>query len=455
MTGRLYYLVMTEKQTIIDEHWFHKLQTISQQVGETYIALAPSPDILFSKRQEFESSGFKKDVSLFPKNFQPQVLKNSLTEVLTLRHAIDAEEPNPLVAKVYGDYLDNLSANIAMIIAAHDQQAGDFEAANQTLYGSPDKEVYYAVCDWIRADANKAGMANPEHEDLVAAVLKHLPTSPQGHSKLTPSEATFQKVRQMHQQSNGFYDRLFGSELPADPYINQIEGDIICLQMLKNIGSDYTIAASENNIWATLREQKKLLRPLGYRLDKDEFIGVVSHEIGSHIWEATNGSKQALRLLETGLAGYEKGNEGRAFLREQIVYETEATFLQQSSWEYIVMLHLAVCLAIGYDRRPYTFSELYELLYVLHSFWRERRFPLQTNNEEFVRDEAWHLAVRIMKGTNGQGGGYRKDVVYLEGNIHCWQLAAEQPELILLGDQGKFDITNPNHLSVIHALGII
>jgi hypothetical protein len=155
------------------------------------------------------------------------------------------------------------------------------------------------------------------------------------------------------------------------------------------------------------------------------------------------------------MAGYEYSDEGRAFLREQIVYDKESTFLRQFAWEYIVLLHLSVSLAQGLNGHRYQFPELYDTLFCLYSFWRERRMPQATNNEAYARDEAWMLAVRIYKGTNGTDGSYMKDIVYLEGNIKSWQLAKTDPSLILRGDVGRFDITNPQQVAMLNELGIL
>jgi len=63
--------------------------------------------------------------------------------------------------------------------------------------------------------------------------------------------------------------------------------------------------------------------------------------------------------------------------------------------------------------------------------------------------------VRALKGTRGTGGAYMKDIVYLEGNIRCWQIAATHPERILYGDIGKFDITNERHIRALQQLHIL
>jgi hypothetical protein len=383
-----------------------------------------------------------------------QHLPQAVKALQQLRATIGSNESNYIVRSVYTDFIDNLIANIDMVIAATDHDKAKFHNQNTKLYGNPNRAVFGAACAWIRTcAANEQTDPSTKLVRVAKKLLKQIPLVTQSYELLIPSEQVFHSVRESHRRVGGFYDNLFEVQgLPTTAYVEQYEGDQICQRVLDTIGSDYQIATARNNIWATQRDKKTLLRPLGYRLDADEFIGIVSHEIGSHILEVVNGSKQPLQLLGLGLAAYEKGNEGRAFLREQIVYDHEATFLNQFSWEYIVLLHVAVCLAHGYDTKPYTFSELYMILYDLYLFFRERRYPFETNNESYAHEEAWYLTVRVMKGTDGTGGAYQKDIVYLEGNIRCWLLAAQNPEIIRFGDYGKFDLTNKTHRAMVHGL---
>jgi hypothetical protein len=68
----------------------------------------------------------------------------------------------------------------------------------------------------------------------------------------------------------------------------------------------------------------------------------------------------------------------------------------------------------------------------------------------------WKLLTgKTQKETDGQDGAYRKDMVYLEGNIRARQAASREPSIISLGDQGKFDITNGRHLGYPARLGVI
>jgi hypothetical protein len=175
-----------------------------------------------------------------------------------------------------------------------------------------------------------------------------------------------------------------------------------------------------------------------------------------------NGGRSKLRLLSLGLAGYEKGNEGRAQLREQIMLPTPEAYVSQiwhpakASWQYRIAIHTVICLASGMGGETFGFRDIYRLLVALFNLWAAKNGNdmIKPGDEDLARG-AYHMAVRALKGTSGRGGAYYKDIVYLEGNIRAWQLANEWPELILYGDLGKFNIGNREHVTMLQELGII
>ncbi len=439
---------------VLDEVWFDRYHAIKIGIGEAYEKLEPRPETLEKLRVEFEASDYQKNIALFCDRVDVTQYQQHLGGLEQLQQDIETNETNPQVRELYLDAINDLETTAKMIIAGASGDQKTYIAENIKMYSLPDEHVFDALCHWIRHDAELA-LENDNQKliELAQKVLDIIPSRSDNHRMLIPTEKVFHSVRQAHHQKNGYYDQLFGNEgWPEQSYVTQLEGDDICKQILAAINAGYSIADSENNVWAVMRSRKELVRPVGYRLDRDEFVGIVSHEIGSHILEEVNGLKQPLKLLSTGLAGFEKGNEGRAYLREQIVYDSEQTFLNQFSWEYIILLHLSVSLAAGLYKKPYTFSELYETLYILYSFWREKRMPYATNNDTFAHEEAWSLTIRTMKGTDGSGGCYLKDSVYLEGNIRCWQLAMENPGIILFGDLGIFDVTNARQREIVRSL---
>lgn len=440
-------------QPALDEAWFDRYRAIKTSIGDVYEMLEPQSATLDQKRKDFEASKQSINISLLSDRVFIPDCERYQDDLQRLRDDITQNETNELVREAYLDAIRDQIATTELMIAGATGDKMRYEAANLALYNQPDTAFFKAACHWIRNDAKQEiDSTNATLSKLAEQILDIIPQFEGGHELLIPSEKTFQNVRKAHRAKGGYYDFLFGGSMPDNAYIVQDEGDEICRQALKNIGSAYSLTEAENNVWAVMRSRKELVRPAGYRLDRDEFIGIISHEIGSHILEEVNGEKQQLKLLSTGLAGFEKGNEGRAFLREQIIYDSERTFLHQFSWEYIILLHLSVDLAAGLHKKPYTFVELYETLHALYAFWREKRMPYATNNSLFAHDEAWYLTIRTLKGTDGTGGCYMKDIVYLEGNVHCWQLAAQDPQIILFGDQGMFDVTNEQQRKIVRSL---
>ena len=439
----------------LDTKWSLRYKKILDTIGEAYEQLEPSSSVLVDRRADFEQSGYTTNPDLTADKPDLATLTAVQSQITQLKRELIDDEPLTIVQDAYLSALDANLDTITLLQAGATRDMARYSDANVRLYGTPDRTIFDAACAWIYDDALKTPV---DHSGLLLelrdAVLEVIPQSHAEYSILIPPETTFAAVKNSHE---AYYAQLFGADsLPQDPYIDEHTGNKICQHILDTIGTNFVLTPSENNIWAILPSRHQIVYPRGYYLDRDEFIGIVCHEIGSHMLEAINGAKSPLKLLCYGLAGYEKGNEGRAFLREQIVYDHEHTFLRQFSWEYIVLLHVAVSLATGINGQPYDFVRLYDTLYKLYYFWRERREPRATNNEAFARQEAWYLAVRILKGTPGDGSAaYLKDTVYLEGNVHCWRLAASDPSVILLGDRGKFDITNPAHMELVGELAHI
>jgi hypothetical protein len=445
------------KVPALDSVWFESLYELLQDTGEVFAALELPQDELRRRRIAFENSGYTLNPDLLPRHIDTQIVSEANQKLKLLLSDISAQETNEYILSAYKARIEEMLANNDLLIAAARGDSSEFTACNEQLYGRPNSQLFAATCDWIRLDAEGANVAGtPGIKQYVDNLLRVVPILSGTIDLIIPKESVFHEVRKLHHATGGYYDYIFGDDgLPRQKVVDQLTGDRICQQVLKNIGYDAKLGYAENGIWAVLRSQGLLVRPPDYHLELNEFIGIVTHEIGSHLLESSNGSKQRLRLLQEGLEKYEFGSEGRAFLREQIVYPHEATFLQQASWEYIIALHLLVSLAEGlYDHR-YSFAELYEVAYALHSFWRHRRFPHDLENERHIREEAWQITVRIAKGSDGQGGAYAKDIVYLEGNVRCWQVAAHNPALILYGDYGKFDIARPEHVELLQALEIL
>jgi hypothetical protein len=446
----------TKKLAALDDRWFERFHQIIQETRETYIALMPPDDVLQQKRQAFEQSGFTTNPTLHATHLDAGFFATHNDKLHDLRHTLNTVEPNKYVRQTYDRCIHEAIAKNNLCIASAHGDDQEFRTQNFFAYGSPDPDIFRGAIDWIHANILATPQTSPTLDILKDNALALLPNLHGNTKQFLPSKVTYDRVRLLHDAPGGYLTKLFGPDgPPTQAVIDQVPGDLICQQVLKNIGCDYRLADSHDGLWGVVHTTKQVMRPPGYQLDQAEFVGIVCHEIGSHLLETVNGSRQPLRLLQTGLDRYEHGNEGRAVLREQIVLADHTEFLKHPAWEYAIIKHVLICLAEGLYQHPHAFAEVYALAFALFAFWRERRYPANPHNQQTARDEAWHVTVRILKGTAGQGGAYMKDIVYLEGNIRCWQVARTHPEMILYGDYGKFDIANPEHIKLLRRLKIL
>lgn len=130
----------------------------------------------------------------------------------------------------------------------------------------------------------------------------------------------------------------------------------------------------------------RLLVGSGIHVPKPRAEALIHHEIGTHLVTRFNGSRQPLRLLACGLAGYDVLQEGLAVLSEYLVGG-----LSQSRFRILAGRVVAVrCLTSGASFGE-TCRELHE------------RFG-------FDQQTAFTVAVRVHRS-----GGLTKDGVYLRG----------------------------------------
>ncbi|HSH55288.1 MAG TPA: tyrosine/phenylalanine carboxypeptidase domain-containing protein [Candidatus Limnocylindrales bacterium] len=455
------YKIRTPAAPALDERWHGRLKQLLFVMGETFETLMPSPQYVEKAYGAFMESGCQENPLLYPDGILPAALQEVEQGLTRLKNEISGQEHHEGIRAAYIERIDESLANIRMVQAAYAHDTENFAQANAYIYGKPDIRIYTAACQWLRQEAERCATDDSVPDDVAAAVLEVVPYEAEGQDSLMPSNDVFRRVQVLHTVEGGYFEQLFaGLDIPESGIVDEQLGDLLTQQVIANIGSDYELQESTNGLWAVIQNQKRVLRPQHYELTSTAFKAIITHEVGCHLLEYTNGADAGLRLLELGLDRYEAGNEGRAVLREQLMYTSVEEYIRQpqwfptkASWEYRVAIHLVVSLASGITGRPYGFAEIYRVLTVLFRFWTLQRY--REVDEAVISRGAWSMAVRVMKGTDGTGGAYLKDIVYLEGNVRCWQAVVARPELILFGDLGKFDIASERHILLLEDIGIL
>jgi uncharacterized protein (TIGR02421 family) len=114
--------------------------------------------------------------------------------------------------------------------------------------------------------------------------------------------------------------------------------------------------------------------------------GLLAHEVGTHILTYVNGSLQNLKLMASGLAGYEETQEGLALIAEAAVGGLTAGRLRQVAARVIAVRRLL---------QGHSFAQTHRELTEVH---------------RYSKGGAFTIVMRVWRS-----GGLTKDAIYLRG----------------------------------------
>lgn len=162
--------------------------------------------------------------------------------------------------------------------------------------------------------------------------------------------------------------------------------------------------------------QGELFVPASSRYSEQEVAALIQHEIGTHVLTYYNGSRQPLELFAEGFADYDPLQEGLAVLAEYFAGALSLDRLRTLAGRVVG----GECLLAGAD-----FQETFRCL---------------SDQWGFHEREAFRITVRMF-----QGGGFLKDIIYLDGLVKLRSHLMEGGDLPLLL-AGKFGL---KHISLI------
>ena len=174
-----------------------------------------------------------------------------------------------------------------------------------------------------------------------------------------------------------------------------------------------------NDVNIMMVSRGELYVPQDYKMRKKESLALIQHEVGTHVLTFHNGSQQPLQQMRIGLADYDPLQEGLAVMSEYLVDGLTPNRLRTLAGRVIA----GSALMNGGD-----FIEIFRLLKDDYGFSAERSF---------------NITSRIM-----QGGGFLKDIIYLQGLVQLreyLQNGGEYEPLLA----GKFGI---KHVNIIKEL---
>ncbi|HSX30922.1 MAG TPA: hypothetical protein VLE99_03330 [Candidatus Saccharimonadales bacterium] len=410
---------------------------------------------------DFAESGAEPDLSATHLDLSELEVQHTIlwTFKAWLLSGSNADVP-PDVIQMYRWKVNEQIANIRIARASLLGDTERFRRYNVFVYGEPDPQVAAAVADWFRSDA--LTHAGSEHQPVrdAAAELLHLVADRGGQRQdLVPDPVAFQRVRAEHYRDGGYYALLLaGVELPRTGPVTTEIGNAALLQVRANLGAgDYAIVDAAAGAWSVNNRQREVSRPATMNMILERFVGLVGHEWGSHVLEWLNGTLSGVGLAALGFDRYENGNETRALLREEVVYKSFDEFAKTRRWQDVMRRQFAIALGHGTPGyEPMTFGQVHAVLSTVDRLWERARTPGNPERADArARQRTDDLLMRVLKGTNGKGGAYLKDKVYLEPHADLWQAAGDNPAIIGHGDRLKCDMLNERHTNFAAERGII
>ena len=179
-------------------------------------------------------------------------------------------------------------------------------------------------------------------------------------------------------------DDLSFGRLTAAKYADRAEQEIRRMQQVNPQVQSKVILTDQ--VAGLMVSDGQLLVPAHARLPANRLNALIQHEVGTHMLTYWNARQQPLRLLTSGLPGYDEMQEGLAVLAEYFVGELTATRMRLLAGRVMAAHHLQAG-ATFVD----TFREL-------------------TNRWDFENRAAYGVTARTYRS-----GGLVKDALYLRG----------------------------------------
>lgn len=445
----------------LDVREYDRYREASADTSEIYEALSVSD----RKAEILDDLHHGRDADFSVQDLDVERTKRSIGTLKALKRELIEDGSLPADAlQAYRWKINEDIAGLEMLKASNAGDSRSFNRFNEFIYGKPDPVIYGAALDWIAHDA-EGFIADDKRPDVVKDAARMVLDNVSGlrgyRELLKPEPEVFEAVRADHMRKDiGFFGLLLaGVELPT-PKVSKEKGDPILEHILHdNLHTDFELADAESTTWSVSGPQGIVRRPKQYNFVTNRWMGLAAgHEVGSHLVEFLNGQRGPLGLASSGLDRYEAGNEGRAVIREQVPYESFDEFGNIVRWRDIMRRHIAISYAYGVgEDAPHSSHEVYDFIKAIDYMYAARLSPNDlTEADKKATEKTDPLILRVLKGTDGKGGAYLKDKVYLEGNVACWLAASlDGSRVISQGDLGKFDINNPRHITVLQNVGLL
>jgi uncharacterized protein (TIGR02421 family) len=308
-----------------------RLAEIADQID--YL-LAITPVNADAAWEEFRDSGFRRDPTFHyrPLTVDPDLLKRAL-------YAVPLEEvEDPSLAGLFRAERQALDRQVSLL---EERGSDAFLPSSMQLYGTVDDDLF-GLADSLLDKISHPGATGEDCGATPAPCLDASAFAERARSELSHYRA-------------------------VDPTLT-------------------ATVSVRDDVPGVLVSHGQLLVGARVQIPRPRVDALVQHEVGTHIVTAVNGHAQPLRLLSTGLAGYEETQEGLAVLAEFVVGGLTA--------DRLVTLAARV-VAVGGLVAGATFADTFHDLHGARGL---------------TAGQAFRVTMRVYRS-----GGLTKDAIYLRG----------------------------------------
>ncbi len=379
--------------------------------------------LLSSRDRELEAAlAEQREPRLCYPAIEIDLVRQRIADFLALAKAVEQDEPNAIVRRLYQGAIEDEVCFLRMIEATYEGKSDRFQELSSQLYPPPTPEEMHYVLDRVkqvlsqglqRQDTRQASQRVIEMlREAVGLVLDVPPEMepPQSMRKGDPQSS----AKALHMVSAQTAKRFFTALLQESGY------------------KEWQVVIDPNASGPRIESGLRQMFVPDTPLSLDDIREYVSHELLGHATRSIAGELSFLGLLGMGTKGYMPTEEGIADYHERSVAALHGQAYDDSgTW----LGPLAVGLASGVVGRPQTFTSLFAffepLLLVYRLLWRDDE-DMPTAQQR-ARRNALIQCLRTYRGVpdlKRAGVCFSKDVVYLRGYLQIEHAVAEDPAVL-------------------------
>lgn len=399
----------------LDQKWFDKFQEINFKADFLFLEFEKdSVDKLITQVNSGRTPNFKELKNKL--DYSQDFINKKLLEFEFLLKEIETEE-NPHVRDIYKDRIEEKILILRMLESSLNNDSQVFWDLNKQTYGFPQIKYIQIALSLIQ-QRNK--------QTYNEIKQKYFNNIPEYSIQLEfPNVSKLFNSTQQNILNNISENKDYNSNEALEVF-----KVIIASYSIKN----WKVILSENSSVKVDQVNHTILIPKNFNRTGKSLKKLIAHEIFVHFERMINGSNQKLRLLQIGLAHYDRAEEGLALLFEG---------MEDKNYFSTALNYLALSIACGLSDVEGNINSVFKFL--------------SEFSENKQKQAILNKTLRFYRGVdiNLPNICYLKDIIYFEGLISIVSQLNNNNLTIQQILIGKYDCLDPKQIDQLKILSVL